>query len=183
MAQATSGDPGSPVTARAGQAFDTGRAVSDVETALAEKLPSDGPPVQEGDPATGEWTGTRGAGFRIIPIWEGDDLTGVYDTDWTDAEDAAMANLALVVGELDRRWGPHRKVSMHVPLFRKQAGAPMPALFQALADLDCYGDLTVWGPTAAEGRWVAVSVNQCDGDAPMIMTAVVSQFAITELPD
>ncbi|MEU5960473.1 hypothetical protein ABZ777_04630 [Micromonospora parva] len=183
MAQATSGDPGSPVTARAGQAFDTGRAVSDVESLLAAELPTDGEPVSEGDPATGEWTGTRGAGFQIIPLWESDDLVGVYGAEWNEAEEVATANLTLVVGELDRRWGPHRKVSMHVPLFRKQAGAPMPALFQALADLDCYGDLTVWGPTAAEGRWVAVSVNQCDGDAPMIMTAVVSQFAITELPD
>ncbi|MEW2146177.1 hypothetical protein AB0869_25530 [Micromonospora vinacea] len=183
MEQAASGDTSSPVTARAGQAFDTGRAVSDVETLLAEELPRDGAPVQEGDPATGEWTGTRGAGFRIIPIWEGDDLTGVYGTDWTDAEEAARAKLALVVDELDRRWGSHRNVSMRVPLFRKPAGTPMPALFQALSDMDCFGDLTVWGPTAAEGRWVAVSVNQCDGDAPMIMTAVVSQFTITELPD
>ena len=63
---------------------------------------------------------------------------------------------------------------MRVPLFRHQARAPLPALFQALGDLDCFGDLTVWGPTATGGRWVAVSVNQCDGDAPMIMTAVVS---------
>jgi hypothetical protein len=183
VAQAASGDPSSPVTARAGQAFDTGRAVSDVETLLAEGLPTDGAAVQEGDPATGEWTGTRGAGFRIIPIWEGEDLTGVYSPAWNEAEEAATANLALVVGELDRRWGPHRKVCMRVPLFRKQAGTPMPALFQSLSDMDCYGDLTVWGPTPTEGRWVAVSVNQCDGDAPMIMTAAVSQFTITELPD
>ncbi|GLZ58504.1 hypothetical protein [Micromonospora sp. NBRC 107095] len=183
MAQATSGDTSSPVTAKAGQAFDTGRAVSDVESLLAAELPTDGEPVSEGDPATGEWTGTRGAGFRIIPIWEGDDLTGVYGTDWTDAEEAATAKLALVVGELDRRWGPHRRVSMHVPLFRKQAGTPMPALFQSLSDMDCYGDLTVWGPIAADGRWVAVSVNQCDGDAPMIMIAVVSESAIIELPE
>ncbi|MEO3773340.1 hypothetical protein [Micromonospora sp. B9E7] len=171
------------MTARAGQAFDTGRTVSDIESLLAAELPTAGDPVSEGDPATGEWTGTRGAGFRIIPLWEGDDLTGVYGTEWNEAEEAAMANLALVVGEVDRRWGPHRTVSMHVPLFRKQAGTAMPALFQSLSDMDCYGDLTVWGPTAAEGRWVAVSVNQCDGDAPMIMTAVVSQFAITELPE
>ncbi|WFE49384.1 hypothetical protein [Micromonospora sp. WMMD1155] len=171
------------MTARAGQAFDTGRAVSDIESLLAAELPTDGDPVSDGDPATGEWTGTRGAGFRIVPIWEGDDLTGVYGTDWTEAEDAAMANLALVEGELDRRWGSHRRVSMRVPLFRKQAGTPMPALFQSLSDMDCYGDLMVWGPTATEGRWVAVSVNQCDGDAPMIMTAVVSRFAITELPE
>ncbi|MDG4837718.1 hypothetical protein O7631_14455 [Micromonospora sp. WMMD967] len=171
------------MTAKAGQAFDIGRAVSDVESLLAAELPTDGDPVSEGDPATGEWTGTRGAGFRIIPIWESADLVGVYGADWNEAEDAAMANLALVTGELDRRWGPHRRVSMHVPMFRKQAGTPMPVLFQSLSGLDCYGDLAVWGPTPDDGRWVAVSVNQCDGDAPMIMTAVVSRFAITELPE
>ncbi|MBM0274529.1 hypothetical protein [Micromonospora tarensis] len=27
------------------------------------------------------------------------------------------------------------------------------------------------------------SLNHCDGDAPMIMMAIVSQFAITELPE
>ncbi|MEU8183196.1 hypothetical protein AB0B86_20810 [Micromonospora sp. NPDC049047] len=171
------------MTARAGQAFDTGRAVSDVASLLAADLPTAGETVSEGDPATGEWTGTRGAGFQIIPLWESDDLVGVYGTEWNEAEETATAHLALVVGELDRRWGPHRRVSMHVPLFRKQAGTPMPALFQSLSDMDCYGDLTVWGPTGAEGRWVAVSVNQCDGDAPMIMIAVASRFAITELQE
>ncbi|MEV1154726.1 hypothetical protein AB0J27_04840 [Micromonospora chokoriensis] len=171
------------MTAKAGQAFDIGQAVSDIESLLAAELPTDGDPVSEGDPATGEWTGTRGAGFRIIPLWESDDLVGVYGTEWNEAEEAAAANLGLVVGELDHRWGPHRRVPMHVPMFRKQAGTPMPALFQSLSDMDCYGDLTVWGPTPADGRWAAVSVNQCDGDAPMIMTAVVSRFAITELPE
>jgi predicted phosphate transport protein (TIGR00153 family) len=120
-----------------------------------------------------------------------DDLPPIDVIKWRDlynyleeaidaAEDAAEANLALVVAELDQRWGAHRTVSMRVPLFRDQAGEPMPALFQSLCDLDCYGDLTVWGPTVADGRWVAVSVNQCDGDAPMIMTAVVSHAPITE---
>ncbi|MET8094173.1 hypothetical protein [Micromonospora sp. NPDC005220] len=47
MAQAASGDTSSPVTARAGQAFDTGRAVSDVETLLAGELPGDGTPITE----------------------------------------------------------------------------------------------------------------------------------------
>ncbi|WP_328365176.1 hypothetical protein OHQ88_17180 [Micromonospora zamorensis] len=183
MAQVDSGGTGRPVTGRAGEVFDTTRAVSDIETLLAADLPTSGATVSEGDPATGEWTGTRGAGFRIIPLWESEALTGVYGADWNQAEDAAEANLALVVRESDHRWGPHRKVSMRVPLFRHQAHAPLPALFQALGDLDCFGDLTVWGPTATGGRWIAVSVNQCDGDAPMIMTAVVSHAPITELAE
>ncbi|WP_433268539.1 hypothetical protein ACQPWR_09545 [Micromonospora vinacea] len=171
------------MTGRAGEQFDTGRTVSDIESLLTADLPAGGVPVSEGDPATGEWTGTRGEGFRIAPLWESDALTGVYGAEWTQAEEAAEANLALVVRELDQRWGIHRTVSMRVPLFRNQAGAPMPALFQSLCDLDCYGDLTVWGPTVTEGRWVAVSVNQSDGDAPMIMTAVVSHLPIIELSD
>ncbi|WP_433317499.1 hypothetical protein ACQP0U_09215 [Micromonospora sp. CA-269861] len=171
------------MTSRAGAVFDTGQAVSDIEALLVADLPTGAVPVSEGDPATGEWTGTRGEGFRIVPLWESEALTGVYGAEWNQAEDAAEANLALVVAELDRRWGAHRKVSMRVPLFRDQAGEPMPALFQSLCDLDCYGDLAVWGPTAADGRWIAVSVNQCDGDAPMIMTAVVSQPPIIELSD
>ncbi|WP_406058410.1 hypothetical protein [Micromonospora sp. NBC_00860] len=171
------------MTGRAGEVFDAGRTVSDIESLLVADLPTGGVPVGEGDPATGEWTGTRGEGFRIAPLWESEALTGVYGAEWNQAEEAAEANLALVVRELDRRWGAHRTVSMRVPLFRHQAGEPMPALFQSLCGLDCYGDLTVWGPMVTEGRWVAVSVNQCDGDAPMIMTAVVSQLPIIELSD
>ncbi|MET8357586.1 hypothetical protein [Micromonospora sp. NPDC005171] len=169
------------MTSRAGEVFDTGRTVSDIESLLTSALPTGGLPASEGDPATGEWTGTRGEGFRIAPLWESEALTGVYGAEWNEAEEAAEANLALVVRELDQRWGAHRTVSMRVPLFRNQAGEPMPALFHSLCEMDCYGDLTVWGPTVVDGRWVAVSVNQCDGDAPMIMTAVVSQLPIIEL--
>ena len=64
---------------------------------LAADLPTGGVPVSEGDPATGEWTGTRGEGFRIVPLWESDALTGVYGAEWNQAEEAAEANLALVV--------------------------------------------------------------------------------------
>ncbi|QLQ35335.2 hypothetical protein [Micromonospora robiginosa] len=164
-------------------AFSPDLAVSDVEALLAVDLTIGGPTVSEGDPETGEWTATSGDGFRIRPIWESDALTGVYGSAWTDAEEAATENLALVVRELERRWGPHRSVSMRVPLFRAQAGEPMPPLFRALCDADCYGDLAVWGPVAADRRWVAMSVNQCDGDAPMIIVAVVSDRPIVELPD
>ena len=74
----------------------------------------------------------RARASRIVPLWESDALTGVYGVEWNQAEEAAAANLSLVVRELDRTWGAHRRVSMHVPLFRNQAGEPMPALFQAL---------------------------------------------------
>ncbi|MEV4654397.1 hypothetical protein [Micromonospora sp. NPDC049301] len=171
------------MTSRAGETFATDRTVSDIEALLAADLPTGGATVSEGDPATGEWTVTRGEGFRFGPLWESEALTGVYGREWNEAEEAAAENLALVVRELDSRWGPHRRVSMRVPLFRDQAGEPMPAMFQALCDMDCYGDLAVWGPLTVGGRWIGVSVSQCDGDAPMILTAVVSDRPITELED
>jgi hypothetical protein len=64
----------------------------------------------------------------------------------------------------------------------------MPPLFQALCDNDSYGDLTVWGPVPVGGedgadRWVGVSVGHSDGDAPLVMVAVVSDRPITELEE
>jgi hypothetical protein len=161
--------------------------VSDIEALLAEPVPAAGPTVSEGEPDTGEWTVTRGEGFLIIPLWESESLTGVYEPEWNEVEETAEGYLADLVQELYRRWGSHRKVAMHVPLFRKQADEPMPPLFQALCDKDLLGDLAVWGPVAAGpdagARWVAVSINQCDGDAPMIMTVVVSDRPITDLEE
>ncbi|MFE2942099.1 hypothetical protein ACFXKG_24075 [Streptomyces sp. NPDC059255] len=171
------------MTARIGETFETARAVSDVLALLAAPVSADGPTAGEGDPVTGEWRVTRGEGFLIAPLWESDGLVGVYERAWTDAEQAAQGHLDSLVAELTKRWGPHRRVAMHVPLFRKQAGEPMPPLFQALSDEDCYGDLSVWGPVGESPRWVGVSVNQCDGDAPMIVVAVVSDRAVTELPE
>jgi hypothetical protein len=176
------------VTARAGETFGTGRAVSDVEALLAEPVPVSGPTVDEGEPVSGEWTVTRGEGFLIIPLWESGSLTGLYAPEWNEAVETAEEYLADLVRELDRRWGTHRKVAMHVPLFRKQAGEPMPPLFQALCDNDSYGDLTVWGPVPVGGedgadRWVGVSVGHSDGDAPLVMVAVVSDRPITELEE
>ena len=146
-----------------------------------------GPTIEEGRPDTGEWTRTRGEGFVIVPLWESGPHTGVYGPEWSDAEESAQQQLTSLARELDRNWGRHHRVSMRVPLFRNLAAEPMPPLFQALCDADCYGDLTVWGPTppeaAADPRWVAVSLNQSDGDAPMIMTGVVSDRPITELDD
>src|SRR5690606_4388433 len=114
-------------------------------------LPASGPAVAEGEPVTGEWTATRGEGFLIVPLWEGDSLTGVYGPEWNAAEEAAEARLRSLVARLDARWGAHRRVSMRVPLLR-------PA-----------------GP-----RGAAVSLNQSDADAPMILVGVVSDRPVTE---
>ena len=163
------------------------RALPDLEAMLTGPVPATGPTVSECDPATGEWTGTCGEGFVIAPLLVGRPLTGVHAPEWNEAEEAAEAQLTSLVGELGRRYGPHREVAMRVPLFRKIAGDPMPALFQALCDEDLLGDLTVWGPLPhgpqATARWLAVSLSQSDGDAPMILCAVVTDHPITELPE
>lgn len=112
------------MTSRAGETFAVARALADIEELLAGPVPATGPTVAEGDPETGEWTATGGEGFRVVPLWEGDPLTGVYAPEWNDAEDAAEAHLAALVGELDRRWGPHRAVPLLLPLLRRQEGAP-----------------------------------------------------------
>ncbi|WP_455358729.1 hypothetical protein [Streptomyces sp. SYSU K21746] len=162
--------------------------MSHIEALLSEPVPVAGSTVSEEEAVTEGWTVTRGEGFLIVPLWEGRSLVGLRDPEWSEALEAAEGYLADLVQELHRRWGSHRRVAMHVPLFRKQAGQPMPALFQALCDNDSYGDLTVWGPVPVggeegDGRWIGVSVGHSDGDAPLVMVAVVSDRPITELED
>lgn len=175
------------MTAKAGETFDLRGSVSEVEALVTARVPSAGPTVEEGTSDTGEWTRTRGEGFLIAPLWESVANTGAYGPEWNAAEEAAQQNLTFLVDELDRRWGPHRQVSMRVALFRHLAGEPMPPLHQALCAADCYGDLSVWGPLPPDLAdtlcWVAVSLNQSDGDAPMIITAAVSDRPIAELED
>ncbi|MFJ7324831.1 hypothetical protein ACIQVN_01095 [Streptomyces cyaneofuscatus] len=176
------------MSSRAGEPFVPARAVAEAEQLFASAVPPTGPTTAHGDPATGEWTATEGAGFRIVPLWEGDPLTGVYAPEWNDAEDAAEAHLARLAEELDHRWGPHTTVRLHVPLLRRQSGggAPVEPLFQALFAEDLYGDLTVWGPIGAAGpggsgdRWFAVTVGHSDGDAPLVLAALVSDRPVTE---
>jgi len=162
------------VTSRAGEAFHTARALADVEALLTAPLPGAGPVVIEDDPETGEWTGTGGPGFRVVPLWEGASRVGLYGPEWNEAEEAAEARLASLTEELDRRWGPHDSVPMHVPLRLYQGGAPVGPLFGALFRQDLYGDLTVWGPVGGTGRWVGVTLGAGDGDQPLVMSALVS---------
>ncbi|MEU9095123.1 hypothetical protein [Streptomyces sp. NPDC048428] len=177
------------MSARAGETFDIARAVADIEALLAAPLPAAGPTVAEGEPGTGEWTVTVGEGFLIAPLWESDPLDEADGTEWDEAEEAAEAQLASLVKELEGRWGAHHQVAVHVLLLRQEDGSEMssllrqqgeaaPPLFEALLDEDCYGDLAVWGPVSAQGRWVGVSVGRSDGDAPLVMAAVVSDRPI-----
>ncbi|MEV5984540.1 hypothetical protein AB0L85_05895 [Streptomyces sp. NPDC052051] len=170
-----------------GDAFSRERAVADIETLLATPLPATGPTEREEDPATEEWSHDIGEGFVLAPLWESRWLTGVYEEEWGAEEEAAESKALDLAAELTRRWGTPRKVPMHVAMFREQAGEPMPPVHQALCDAENYGDLTVWGPVP-EGpdkadRWVGISVGQCDGDAPMVLMAVVSDREIEELPE
>ena len=176
------------MTLQYGEAFDVAQAVADVEALLTEPVPAGGPTVSEEQPATEEWTLTRGEGFVLIPLWEGPSLLGLYDPEWNEAVEAGDELLAGLVQELYLRWGAHRKAAMHVPLFRKQEGEPMPPVYQALCDHDSYGDLTVWGPVPVGGeggadRWVALSVGHSDGDAPLVMVAVATDRPIIELEE
>ncbi|MEU9322110.1 hypothetical protein [Streptomyces sp. NPDC048295] len=166
------------MSARAGETFAVARGVADIEALLTAPLPAAGPAEAEGEPGTGEWTATTGEGFRIVPLWEGDALDGADGPEWDDAQEAARARLASLAAELDRRWGDHREVAVHHALLLRENGEPVPALFEALLDEDCYGDLSVWGPVPTHGRWVGVSVGHSDGDAPLVMAAVVSDRPI-----
>ncbi|WNI22293.1 hypothetical protein [Streptomyces sp. ITFR-16] len=161
------------MTVRAGEPFDLVRAVADIDALLASPLPATGPTVAEGDPATGEWVASEGEGFRIVPLWESDP-EGLRGAEWDEAEEAAEARLASLVAELESRWGPHRQVAVHVALLLEQDGDAVPPLFEALLRQDCYGDLAAWGPLPGQDRWVGVSVGRSDGDAPLVMAAVVS---------
>lgn len=163
------------MTARAGETFDVHRAVSDIDAALTTDLPESGPTTHAGEPGTGEWTHSVGDGFRLLPLWEGDYLVGVYGPEWTAAEEEAQQHLAALTSALDSRWGPHREVAMGPALWNPPTTEP----FRTLVGKDCLGDLNVWGPVSTPHRWVAISLNQSDGDAPMIVVALVAARPIT----
>ncbi|MGW6587002.1 hypothetical protein [Streptomyces globisporus] len=171
------------MTSREGEPFDTDRAAAEVAGLLTAPVPTDGPTTAEGDPVTEEWTVTAGAGFRIVPLWEGDPLTGVYAPEWNDAEEAAASHLAELARALDARWGPHRRVRLDGPLMRRQGGSPVEPLFEALFSQDLYGDLEVWGPLDPGGRWIALIAGHSDGDAPFVLAALVGDRPIPEPED
>ncbi|MFI6142767.1 hypothetical protein ACIBCC_31805 [Streptomyces griseus] len=171
------------MTSRAGEDFDAGRAVAEVAGLLGAPVPASGPTTDEGDPVTGAWTTVVGEGFRIVPLWEGPSLTGVYAPEWNDAVEAAERRPAEVAEALGGGWGPYRTVRLHVALLRWEAGAPVEPLFEALFAKDLYGDLVVWGPLAPGGRWIALTVGHSDGDAPPVLAALVSDRPITEPDD
>ncbi|MET7311050.1 hypothetical protein ABZS68_29265, partial [Streptomyces sp. NPDC005571] len=71
--------------------------------------------------------------------------------------------------------------------FGTWAEAPVPRIFGPWGPLYYLGDWW-WGgrgPPAPHTAdvWVAASLNQCDGDAPMIIVALVSDRPIIELED
>lgn len=184
------------MTSRGGETFGIARAVSEIDELLTRPLPEAGPTAYEWLPVTQEWTLIKGRGFLTAPLWESDSFTGLYGSEWDEASEAGEGNLAALADALDHRWGPHRQVGMRVPLMRKIANEPMPLLFRTLCDNDLLGDLSVWGPSAGTGtgagpgperapeggqRWVGVSVSQCDGGAPMVLTATVTDQPLTEL--
>ena len=175
------------MTRQYGDAFDRGRAVADIEALLALPLPATGPTEAEWDPATEEWIRDIGEGFALAPLWESRGLVGVYGEEWGAEEEGAELKALDVAADLTGRWGTPRKVPMHVAMFRDQADEPMPPLHQALCDADDYGDLTVWGPVPVgpdgADRWVGISVGQGDGDAPLVLMAVVSDREIEELEE
>ncbi|MFJ2948219.1 hypothetical protein ACIO8H_11360 [Streptomyces sp. NPDC087226] len=155
------------MTAREGEPFDLPRAVSAVETALSAALPASGPTTDQGEPGTGEWASTHGEGFLLLPLWESEALTGVYGREWNEAEERAEMHLTALAAHLDARFGPHRTLVM------RPTGVARPEPFRTLVAKDCLGDLKVWGPSPS-GRWAALSLNQSDGDAPMILTALIT---------
>ncbi|MFJ2025560.1 hypothetical protein ACIODW_17410 [Streptomyces sp. NPDC087897] len=171
------------MTSRAGEPFDVERAAAEVTGLLAAPVPAGGPTTAEGDPVTGEWTATAGEGFRIVPLWEGDPLTGVYAPEWNEAEEAAEAHLTGLARVLDGLWGPHRTVRLDGPMMRSQGGSPVEPLFEALFAEDLYGDLEVWDPVDPGGRWIALIRGHSDGDAPFVLAALVGDRPIPEPAD
>lgn len=169
------------MTPRADSPFDLPSAVSAIETALSSPLPTSGPTTDQGDPLTGEWTSTHGEGFLFFPLWQSAPLTGVYGREWNEAEARAESHLTELTATLDTHWGPHRTLTTRFLLLQRGSGKRFPEPFHTLSTKACYGDLKLWGPLPPT-RWAALSLNQSDGDAPLILTALITDNPLTEPP-
>ncbi|WP_197701361.1 hypothetical protein [Micromonospora coxensis] len=134
----------------------------------------------DSDPHTGEWVATRAAGFVLAPLWEGRDLTGLRDPEWTEQLEAGDRHLATVTGRLDEQWGPHRVLTVDHLIRNPQADRP--PLYDALLRQDLYGDLHVWAPDQAGDRHLAVVLGHSDGDQPLTLAALVTVGPLPELP-
>jgi hypothetical protein len=166
-----------------GTPFDVADAVAAVDALLDPPLPENGPTRWE--PSKGEgWSGSYGAGFRLKLLWESRAYFGVPGPEWDAAQEEAEAYLTALTRALGKRWGPPRQVSMRAFLLDEVDDESVPPLFTELRSFDLYGELMVWGPVGSRHgpRWVAVSVGQCDEDAPHMMVAAVSDAPIEELP-
>ncbi|OKK06232.1 hypothetical protein AMK26_09270 [Streptomyces sp. CB03234] len=166
-----------------GTPFDVTEAVAAVDGLLALPVPVGGPTAWEPSEEEG-WSGSYGAGFRLKLLWESRAYFGVPGPEWDAAQDEAGEYLAALTSALDERWGPHREVSMRAFVTGEADDESVLPLFAELRAFDLYGELMVWGPVGAPHgpRWVAVSVGQCDEDAPHMMVAAVSDVPIEELP-
>ncbi|MDO3700186.1 hypothetical protein Q3W71_00640 [Micromonospora sp. C28SCA-DRY-2] len=164
-----------------GLAFDVSRALGAIAALLTGPIPSAGhPTLVDSDPHTGEWLATRAAGFVLAPLWEGPDLTGLRDPEWTEQLEAGDRHLATVTATLDERWGRHRVLTID-HLIRNPL-ADRPPVYDALLRQDLYGDLHVWTPDQAPDRRLAVVLGHSDGDQPRTLAALVAAGPLPELP-
>lgn len=169
------------MTAVRGLAFDASRALGAITALLTGPIPSAGnPTLVDFDPHTGEWLATRAAGFVLAPLWEGPDLIGLRDPEWTAQLEAGDRHLATLAGTLDGQWGPHRVRTIDHLIRNPQADRP--PVYAALLRQDLYGDLHVWTPDPGEGRRLALVLGHSDGDQPLTLAALVTAGPLPELP-
>ncbi|MFI7552785.1 hypothetical protein ACIBQ2_23905 [Micromonospora sediminimaris] len=162
--------------------FDVSRALGAVAALLTGPIPSaSSPTLIESDPHTGEWVATRAAGFVLLPLWEGPDLTGLRDPEWTEQLEAGDRHLATLARALDEQWGPHRVRTVDYLVRNPQADRP--AVYDAIFRQDLYGDLRVWAPDEAPERQLALVLGHSNGDQPLTLAGLVTAGPIPELPD
>lgn len=164
-----------------GLAFDASRALEAITALLTGPIPSAGAPTLiDSDPRTGEWLATRAGGFVLVPLWEGPDLIGLRDPEWTEQLELGDRHLATLAGTLDGRWGPHRLLTVDHLIRNPQADRP--PVYEALFRQDLYGDLHVWAPDQADDRRLALVLGHSDGDQPLTLAALVTAGPLPELP-